>query len=248
MGERAAAGSLRHAGDTPCARAWQAAGAGVPVRGWGTLSGPGWGLGERRRTVQLAVGGYDLTFRNGLLDDLGISASQSPAVRGWWTVTTTDYDPMLLVEIDPGLLIVSAPVGEEATPGTLVGLRWDAVRGLGQDEHSWMLVITTANRGEMRFLFSSLGELHSVATRLAARCAEFAGVVPRQGLGVDGTGGSGERPGACGRPPRRPASARGRSRSVAAPHEPTLDRIEARLATMEMLLAGLTSGPAARKH
>lgn len=200
--------------------------------------------------MQLAVGGYDLTLRDGLLKDLGIPANQSPAMRSWWTVTTTDYDPMLLVELDRGLLIVNAPAGEEAASATLVGLRWDAVRGLGQDEHSWMLVISTAERGEMRFLFSSLGELHSVATTIAARCTQFAGVVASEGLDVNDAAGGGQRGSVCARTPRRPASARARSRAVAAPHEPspTLDRIEQRLATMEMLLAGLTSGSAERDH
>lgn len=198
--------------------------------------------------MQLVVGGYDVTLRTGLLHDLGISENQTPVIRSCWTVTTAHYEPMLIVELDMGLLIVHVSADGAESSATSAGLRWDAIQEIRQDEHTWMLLVSTAVGGELRFLFASLGELHSVATRLASRRAGFLDVDPRDGLRANVDADGGERGVACARPPKRPASARARSRSATAPHEPSpaLDRIEQRLATVELLLADLTAGSSGR--
>lgn len=183
--------------------------------------------------VRLAVGGHDIDVAEELVHRLGLPRDETPEIRACWTATTTDYSPTLLVELAGGILVVTSPA--EAAAGTeVLVVRWDEIAAVGQDRHWWMLLLTTTQGRVLRFLLASLADLHSVASALGARPGAASSAALSEGPSSPAGSSAGRAH------PRHTAVPRGRHEPRE--HSPALDRIEQRLASMELLLAGLTSG------
>ena len=194
--------------------------------------------------VRVAVSGYELDVRDELIQSMGAPHDEIPRIGRCWSVTTPDYRPLLLAELEGGLLIMSAPAVGEESQFEALGLRWNEIESVRQDEHAWKLLIVAVDGRHLGFLLSSVAELHSVAAELSGRCAESrASIALEEGVPVDSSALGDPHMVACGRLPRPLPHARSRSRvRVHQQPSPTLDRIEQRLASMEQLLAGLKSG------
>jgi hypothetical protein len=189
--------------------------------------------------VQLAGSGAEVSVADELVRQV-CPTTGPPEVRAWWPATTTDYSPVVVLAFELGVVVTGDPCGSEEGRVVPVAVTWEEIVSVRGDERAWMLLVTTVAGRDLRLLLASLATLRAVTADLARRCAAACGPVDVR-LADAGSSGHG-----AARQAHGPHRSRGFSRSRAhdrlssAAEDPALGRIEARLATVELILAGLT--------
>ena len=203
--------------------------------------------------VRLAVGGQDIQVDDDHLERLGAARTGPPSIRSCWAATTAQYLPVIVLELSGGLLIAGGP-HPDADGVMPLALPWDRIAAVREVRHDWTMVLELVDGVTVSLLFASIAELHRVAEAVAAAregghgptVAETGAPLPvgmaEVGMAEAGMPQAGMPAGRCSDRGHGPARQAPRRR-VPGGHRPSpaLDRIERRLASVETLLADLTT-------